>query len=187
MNQEEICKKIREIRIEKGFSQKYIGEKCGLTQQAINRIEHSGRKIDIELLSKISSALEVPIQEIYECMPIDLHKTTEEYKTTMKKVKAYEGILDILQHIYGSVEEKNIDSEYGETFYYLIGKGKDSFVLYEGDIDELTDYACSCIPFMVEKMKDARPEQEIIDEIVSDLNSPECIAVHEKYLKDHNL
>lgn len=59
MDQESICKRIRELRIEKGFSQKYIGEKCGLTQQAINRIEHGLRKIDIDLLRKIALALDV--------------------------------------------------------------------------------------------------------------------------------
>lgn len=65
MNQEEIYKKLRKIRIEKGFSQKYIGEQCGLTQQAINRIEQGKRKIDIELLLKISAALDIdPFNDI---------------------------------------------------------------------------------------------------------------------------
>lgn len=178
---------IKKFRKEKGLTQKKLGEKCGIAESNIRKYENGKQNPKFETIQKIASALETPIQKIYGFMPIDLYKTTEEYKTTMKKVKAYGGILDILQHIYGSVEEKNVDSEYGETFYYLIGKGKDSFVLYEGDIDELTDYACSCIPFMVEKMKDVRPEQEIIDEIVSELNSPESIAVHEKFFKDHNL
>lgn len=59
MNQDNVCKRIRELRIEKGFSQKYVGEQCGLTQQAINRIEQGNRKIDIDLLFRISHALGV--------------------------------------------------------------------------------------------------------------------------------
>lgn len=64
MNFEDIYKKLRQIRIEKGFSQKALGEKCGLTQQAINRIEQGQRKIDLDLLLRMSEALKVPVSEI---------------------------------------------------------------------------------------------------------------------------
>lgn len=64
MSFEDIYKKLRQIRIEKGFSQKALGEKCGLTQQAINRIEQGQRKIDLDLLLKMSDALNVSISEI---------------------------------------------------------------------------------------------------------------------------
>ena len=59
MSFEDIYKKLRQIRIEKGISQKSLGEKCGLTQQAINRIEQGQRKIDLDLLLKMSDALNV--------------------------------------------------------------------------------------------------------------------------------
>ncbi len=64
MSFEDIYKKLRQIRIEKGFSQKALGEKCGLTQQAINRIEQGQRKIDLDLLLKMSDALNVSISEM---------------------------------------------------------------------------------------------------------------------------
>ncbi len=64
MSFEDIYKKLRQIRIERGFSQKALGEKCGLTQQAINRIEQGQRKIDLDLLLKMSDALNVSISEI---------------------------------------------------------------------------------------------------------------------------
>ncbi len=64
MNIEDIYKKLRQIRIEKGFSQKKLGEKCGLTQQAINRIEQGQRKIDLDLLLRMSDALNVSVSEI---------------------------------------------------------------------------------------------------------------------------
>lgn len=64
MSFEDIYKKLRQIRIEKGFSQKALGEKCGLTQQAINRIEQGQRKIDLDLLLRMSDALNTSISEI---------------------------------------------------------------------------------------------------------------------------
>lgn len=64
MSYEDIYKRLRKIRIEKGFSQKVLGEKCGLTQQAINRIEQGQRKIDLDLLLRMSTALNVSISEI---------------------------------------------------------------------------------------------------------------------------
>lgn len=64
MGFENIYKKLRQIRIEKGFSQKALGEKCGLTQQAINRIEQGQRKIDLDLLLRMSEALKVSVSEI---------------------------------------------------------------------------------------------------------------------------
>lgn len=64
MSSEEIYKKLRQIRMEKGVSQKSLGEKCGLTQQAINRIEQGQRKIDLDLLLRMSDALNVPVSEI---------------------------------------------------------------------------------------------------------------------------
>jgi transcriptional regulator with XRE-family HTH domain len=41
---DDVHKKLRKIRIDKGLSQKSLGEKCGLTQQAINRIEQGQRR-----------------------------------------------------------------------------------------------------------------------------------------------
>ncbi len=64
MSYEDIYKRLRKIRIENGFSQKVLGEKCGLTQQAINRIEQGQRKIDLDLLLRMSTALNVSISEI---------------------------------------------------------------------------------------------------------------------------
>lgn len=67
-------KYLRNARIKKGLSQKQLGEECGLTQQAINRIEQGQRKIDVELLMKMSKALEVRIPEV-----MDLHFFSEQY------------------------------------------------------------------------------------------------------------
>ena len=56
--------KIRELRMQKGLSQKYLGEKCNLSQQAINRLEHGLRSVDIELLAKLSDVLECDTDDL---------------------------------------------------------------------------------------------------------------------------
>ena len=64
MSFEDINKKLRQIRIEKGLSQKTFGEKWRLKKQAINRIEQGQRKIDLDLLLRMSEALKVSVSEI---------------------------------------------------------------------------------------------------------------------------
>lgn len=59
---------IRKYRIKNGFSQKELGEKCGLTQQAINRIEHGKRNIESELLIKFVKILNIDFCDILEEM-----------------------------------------------------------------------------------------------------------------------
>lgn len=50
--------RIKDLRLEKGFTQKELAEKIGITQQAVNLIEHDQRKIDINLYVKISQILD---------------------------------------------------------------------------------------------------------------------------------
>lgn len=64
MNFEDFYLVLKEKRIEKGYSQKQLGEKCGLSQQAINRIEHGLRGIDIDLFFKICKILDINIPEL---------------------------------------------------------------------------------------------------------------------------
>lgn len=102
MNYQKIYKKLREIRVEKGLSQKSLGEKCGLTQQAINRIEQGQRKIDVDLLLRMSDALNVPVSEIlsYDDMIGDITSSGTivymeadmvEYKRIIDKQKSGDG------------------------------------------------------------------------------------------------
>lgn len=51
--------KLREQRIALGMSQKDLGDKVGLPQQAINRIEQNQRKIDVDLFLKLCDALQL--------------------------------------------------------------------------------------------------------------------------------
>lgn len=55
---------IKELRVEKNLSQKELAEKCGLTQQAINRIEHNQRNIEFGLLLKFTKVLDLSIPDL---------------------------------------------------------------------------------------------------------------------------
>lgn len=57
---------IKELRVEKNLSQKELAEKCGLTQQAINRIEHNQRNIEFGLLLKFTKVLDLSIPDLIE-------------------------------------------------------------------------------------------------------------------------
>ena len=180
-----IGEQIKTFRKKAGYTQKQLAEICNVAEITIRQYELGKRQPRIEQLEKIANALDVSLIQIMEHIPLEQYKTTDEYKKTMIKVSAYEGILAILQHIYGNIEEKDVQDKYGEAPYYLVGKGKNSFVLYEENIEKLLNYVTTTIPLIVDEMKDTRPEQEIINEIKTDLNSPETIATVKKFLAEH--
>lgn len=174
--------KIKTIRISKGMTQKQLADILNVSQNAIYNWENGKREIKIETLQKIADALGCGLVAL---MGIDEYKKTEEYKTGMRFVDAYGGVLALLKNIYGNVQEKDIQQEYGESFYYLVGNEPDTFILYEGDIENLQNYIESSLPIVVDKIKDTRSEDEVIKEIIEDLNSPEQIEAVKKFISDN--
>lgn len=180
-----IGENIKHIRKEKGLTQRELGIRLGgISQQQIGQWENGDKNPKLETLQKIADALEVPLIQIMDFIPLEQYKTTDEYKKTLIKVSAYEGILAILKHIYGNIEEKSVQSKYGESIYYLTGKGNDRFVLYEGNIEKLLNFVIKTFPFLVDEMKDTQSEQEIVDGIKADLNSPEWIAKVKQFISE---
>lgn len=55
---------IRKIRIQKGWTQKQLGEKCGIADSAIRRYELGGANPKIETIQKIADALDVPVSSL---------------------------------------------------------------------------------------------------------------------------
>ena len=61
-----IGNKIREQRVLKGYSQEYLANKLGISQNSIHKLE-SGKKIpNINEIYKFSEILEVPINELLD-------------------------------------------------------------------------------------------------------------------------
>ncbi len=167
-----IGENIKKIRIEKGLTQKQLGDLCGMADSAIRRYESDRGNPKIETIEKIASALNVRIVDIMEQFTIEQYKSTSEYQEIEKAVRAEEGIVAILTDIYGKVEDKSIEGRYGSGHYYLVGNGTKQFILYDGDIDALYESTKASIPALVERMKDSRSEKEAIQEYLKFLDSP---------------
>lgn len=163
---------IKRIRKEKGLTQKKLGELCGINEANIRKYENGNQNPKIETVDKIASALGVNIVDIMERFTSEQWKNTTEYQRLEKLVQAKEGIIAILTDIYGKIEDKDIDGKYGSGHYYLIGEGEKQFILYDGDIDALYESTKASIPFLVDRMKDNRPEKEVAQEYLEELNTP---------------
>jgi transcriptional regulator with XRE-family HTH domain len=59
-----IGENIRKKRIEKGYSQEYLGKKLGVSQNAIHKLESGKKEPNISEVFSLSEILEVPISEI---------------------------------------------------------------------------------------------------------------------------
>lgn len=57
--------KVRQMRLEKGFSQEAFADRCGLHRTYIGAVERGERNISIENIEKIAKALGVPISSLF--------------------------------------------------------------------------------------------------------------------------
>lgn len=177
---------IKQIRKEKNMTQKELGAKIGgISQQQIGQWETGKANPKIETIEKIAYALDVPITKLVENLTINQYKMTSEYKKVELHVNAYQGIKAILKHMYGGFEEKDIQAEYGESFYYLVGNEQNHFILYEGDIEKLLNYVITSMPFIINEIKDERSENVVIDEILKELNDEEYIQTVKNYINNY--
>lgn len=56
---------IKEMRIKRGLTQKELGQRLGLTQQAMALIESGKRKIDTDLFGKIFFILDISVGDFF--------------------------------------------------------------------------------------------------------------------------
>ena len=61
-----VAKNIKRIRQEKGLTQKELGEKIGISQEAISLMEIGARKPKVDTAKKIADALNVSVMDIIE-------------------------------------------------------------------------------------------------------------------------
>lgn len=120
MKFDDVYRKIRQLRIEKGISQKALGEKCGLTQQAINRIEQGQRNIDIDLLLKLTNALDVKIFDI-----LDMSEYLDE-----KRLEKEDSLLHYLYKL--GIEIESIDG-----YSYNVRYQNKKYIITEDDYNNL--------------------------------------------------
>ena len=166
-----IGQSIKQARKRAKLTQQELAEKIGKTESSIRKYEKGLTQIPIAVVDKIATVLNVPIIQLIPDIIWSEHKNTKEMEKIEVAVNSFDGFLAVLRDIYGVVEEKNVYiADNGEIPYWLIGEGENVFILYENDIDALRDSVKGLLPPLVEKMKDARTEQEIIEELTALLN-----------------
>lgn len=168
----DISERIKIARKKNKLTQKDLAEKTGLSIASIQGYEQGKYKPKIEQIDKIASALGVQIIDLMEHYTFEQYKNTKEFQKHMKEGNAIEGVLSILREIYGEVEDKEVSGNYSCSNYYLCGEGNQTFTLYEGDIWTLHDAIKSLLPPIINRLKDTRPENEIVAEIKKDCDAP---------------
>ncbi len=150
--------RIKELRSKKGLTQEELGKLIGISGVAIMRYEKGQREPDIKTIEKLALKLGVsPLQlmgwEFSEVLDIE--------------VNSIQGVIAVIKEIYGTVElVEDVLAEKSYS-YWLIGTPPNQFVLHEKDMDTIYEMTKSAIPPIVERMKDIR----CIDDIVNDLIS----------------
>lgn len=69
-NQKNIRDRIKEIRKQKGITQKELAEKLGITQSGVAAMENSSDSMTMETIRKVASALDVNVLSLF----VDLEK-----------------------------------------------------------------------------------------------------------------
>ena len=180
--------RIQQARKNVGLSQKQLGVKLGLSASMIGQWENDLRNPKKEALIKIADALGVSWLDLAgEEKALELTVGKNAAKQILHESAETEAVLSLLTELYGSIEDKNVVGEYGSCHYYLVGTGNNKFILYEKDLETLKNVICGAMQPMVDRLKDIRPEQEIITECTEHLNSEETRnamnAAMEKHLK----
>ncbi|MFV0362377.1 MAG: helix-turn-helix domain-containing protein [Suipraeoptans sp.] len=173
---------IKKIRKQKGLTQKRLGELCGMNEVQIRQYELGKANPKIETVDKIASALGVKIVDIMEQFTMEQWKNTSEFQKIDKTSNAIIAIIAVLTDIYGKVEDKDVMGDYFSSNYYLVGEGEKQFILYEDDIDALYESTKASIPSLVNRMKDNRPESEVIRELLEECSDKEAFdKIPDKY------
>lgn len=161
-----IGESIKYWRNKKGLTQKQLAESSNISEISIRKYEAGDRIPKIETIDKISSALDLPIALLKTDISWNEYQETEEYKDMSRKSSATESIKIILEYIYRTVEEKHIFYKSEDISYFLVGKGKDSFIIHHEDIQKLLQYSVASFPFLIDELKDTRSESIIKAEIL---------------------
>ncbi len=162
---------IRKLRKERGLTQKQLGELCGINEANIRKYEADKQNAKIETIEKIAKALGVPIVKIKEDLTWAEHQNTEEMKQLERSTLPFQGMEVSLEKLFGHIEEKYVMVESGwQRPYWVVGNAPNTFVLHEPDIEALVKSTESLLPALVDRLKDTRPEAEIVQEITAELN-----------------
>lgn len=95
----QIGSKIRELRKHKNLTQKDLGNKVGLSEQAISQYERDERQPNLEILNKIAKALETTIAELMSNNKLHTYKDERNYSTTYMNKNTLEDAISELKQV----------------------------------------------------------------------------------------
>ena len=94
-------KKIKELRIKRGFTQEQLSEKIGIGERNLSKIECGNNFVTAETLSNLLNALKVSAKDLFD---FDYYKNENEIKT----------------EIINAIEKNEIDIKTMYKFYMSI-------------------------------------------------------------------
>lgn len=167
----EFAQRIKKFRTLKGFTQRELANILNVSQNAVYNWENGKREPSIDMIEKIAQALDVKIVDLVDSIYMPDYAKTEEFAEMERYSNAFDGVIAILKSIYGDVTKHEYDYDhkdrlgYGTIHYYTVGSGQNKFILHQEDIRNLLNYAETSFPFIVNSLKDTRPEKEIIKDL----------------------
>lgn len=94
---------------------------------------------------------------------------------TEKSLMAIDGLLVVMNHLYGKVEEKEIefksDVMYGHSEYLVLGKGKTAFYVDATEFNLFCEHLEEVIKEEMKKLKSFKTAQEIVQKFIKELSS----------------
>jgi transcriptional regulator with XRE-family HTH domain len=163
-----IGESIRKARNEKNFTQAELSAALGKTVHTIQRYESGKIVPPLEVIEKMAEVLETTP---FKLMGNELWDV--KFPNMQRDVSIVDSFIAILTDIYGYAELKIVKRNDGSySGYYLVGKGKDSFILDKTRVDNSYTLTKEIIKPLIEKIKDIRPEDEIINEILNGSDNP---------------
>jgi len=119
--------RIKEIRKQKGLTQKQLGDLCGMADSAIRRYENGNANPKIETLKKIAAALEVPVSLLDDTLSF-----MEDMETTKsRKILAY----TVINELYNRRKQDLLNA-----FEKLNSKGQIESVKRVQELTEIPRY-----------------------------------------------
>jgi len=166
--------RIKSARKQAGMTQKALGEELGISYQTVAQWENDLRNPKQETLLKIAKALGVHLRDLVDSSWLEEfdQQTEEEIWEEDEYDLIHDAILGVLRSTYKSAEYRIIADRFP---IYSMGKVPNTFVLYNLDLGVIERSVKNFILEMVDRIKDSRPEDEIIQDLITNDGMPPAV------------
>jgi transcriptional regulator with XRE-family HTH domain len=97
-----IGESIRIVRSRRGFRQKEVAKRVGVTQSLLSRIENGRRDPNVSLVGRIAEAMEVPPQLIF-LMACELKPEYRDYRPALQRLSL--SMLELLDSVLKATKD----------------------------------------------------------------------------------